>query len=107
MSLICIRGSCLICYWACANGSQEDNEQDIAAEALDGSQRGPEGTNPNGGLLSVTIHQAEDVEGKHHTNPYVEVQFRGDKKKTSVSMRPGHLISSPRENLFDASQCAT
>ncbi|KAH9530525.1 hypothetical protein CY35_20G008600 [Sphagnum magellanicum] len=24
----------------------------------------------NGGLLVVTIHEAKDVEGKHHTNPY-------------------------------------
>jgi Ca2+-dependent lipid-binding protein len=35
-------------------------------------------------LLSVTIHQAEEVEGKHHTNPFVEVHFRGEKRKTSV-----------------------
>jgi len=63
---------------------EDDNESDIAAEAMDGTQRAPEGTSPNGGLLSVTIHQAEEVEGKHHTNPYVEVHFRGEKKKTSV-----------------------
>ncbi|KAG0599285.1 hypothetical protein M758_12G140300 [Ceratodon purpureus] len=61
---------------------EEDNNEDIAAEAMDGSQRGSD--NPNGGLLSVTIHQAEEVEGKHHTNPFVEVHFRGEKKKTSV-----------------------
>jgi len=24
----------------------------------------------NGGLLVVTIHEAKDVERKHHTNPY-------------------------------------
>jgi Ca2+-dependent lipid-binding protein len=59
---------------------EDDNKDEIAAEAMDGTQRAPEGTNPNGGLLSVTIHQAEEVEGKHHTNPFVEVHFRGEKK---------------------------
>ena len=74
----------------CAPLAQDDNESDIAVEAADGSQRAPEGGNADGGgLLSVTIHQAEEVEGKHHTNPYVEVHFRGDKKKTSVSSRFG------------------
>lgn len=53
---------------------------------MDGSQRAPEGTSPNGGLLAVTIHSAEEVEGKHHTNPYVEVHFRGEKQKTQVSL---------------------
>ena len=63
---------------------------------MDGSQRGSD--NPNGGLLSVTIHQAEEVEGKHHTNPFVEVHFRGEKKKTSVSL--GAYSMAP-EKLFD------
>lgn len=62
---------------------QEDNES--TQEEMDGTQRAPEGTSPDGGLLSVTIHSAEDVEGKHHTNPYAEVHFQGEKRKTPVS----------------------
>lgn len=38
----------------------------------------------NGGLLVVTIHEAKDVEGKHHTNPYAWVIFKGEEKKTHV-----------------------
>ncbi|KAK3033732.1 hypothetical protein RJ639_034507 [Escallonia herrerae] len=35
-----------------------------------------------GGLLLVTVVGAEDVEGKHHNNPYALILFRGEKKKT-------------------------
>lgn len=38
----------------------------------------------NGGVLSVTIENAEDVEGKHHSNPYALLLFRGEYKKTKV-----------------------
>lgn len=36
------------------------------------------------GLLFITVVGAEDVEGKHHTNPYALVVFRGDMKKTKA-----------------------
>ena len=36
------------------------------------------------GLLIVTIQSAEDVEGKHHTNPYALVTCKGERKKTKV-----------------------
>ncbi|CAI9104742.1 OLC1v1003480C1 [Oldenlandia corymbosa var. corymbosa] len=39
-------------------------------------------TPPGGGQLVVIVHEAQDVEGKHHTNPYVRVTFRGEEKKT-------------------------
>ncbi|KAJ8560339.1 hypothetical protein K7X08_004397 [Anisodus acutangulus] len=42
----------------------------------------PEGTPPGGGVLVVIVHQAEDVEGKNHTNPYVRIIFKGEKRKT-------------------------
>ncbi|KAJ6985753.1 hypothetical protein NC653_023643 [Populus alba x Populus x berolinensis] len=45
-------------------------------------QKAPEGTPAGGGLLVVTIHEAQDVEGKHHTNPYVRLLFRGEEMKT-------------------------
>lgn len=42
----------------------------------------PEGTPPGGGVLVVIVHQAEDVEGKNHTNPYVRIIFKGEERKT-------------------------
>ncbi|XP_051114011.1 synaptotagmin-3-like isoform X2 [Andrographis paniculata] len=36
------------------------------------------------GLLLVTVIEAEDVEGKHHNNPYATVIFRGDKRNTKT-----------------------
>ncbi|XP_059667637.1 synaptotagmin-3-like [Cornus florida] len=36
------------------------------------------------GLLMVTVVGAEDVEGKHHNNPYAFILFRGEKKKTKL-----------------------
>lgn len=76
---------------------QEDNVS--TAEEIDGSHRAPDGTSPTGGLLSVTIHSAEELEGKHHTNPYVEVHFRGEKQKTQVS-----LLSLVSERFFMLSE---
>ncbi|XP_020524310.1 synaptotagmin-3 isoform X2 [Amborella trichopoda] len=37
-----------------------------------------------GGWLSIIIQSAEDVEGKHHTNPYVLILFKGERKKTKL-----------------------
>ncbi|KAK8518926.1 hypothetical protein V6N13_017814 [Hibiscus sabdariffa] len=45
-------------------------------------QKAPDTTPDGGGVLVVIVHEAQDVEGKHHTNPYVIVLFRGEKKKT-------------------------
>ncbi|KAE9586608.1 hypothetical protein Lal_00004625 [Lupinus albus] len=42
----------------------------------------PEGTPDGGGLLVVIVHEAQDVEGKYHTNPLVRLMFRGEEKKT-------------------------
>lgn len=36
------------------------------------------------GLLIVTVISAKSVEGKHHTNPFALVIFKGDKRKTKV-----------------------
>lgn len=46
--------------------------------------KAPEGTPASGGMLVVIVHEAQDVEGKHHTNPYVRILFRGEEKKTKV-----------------------
>lgn len=45
-------------------------------------QKAPEGTPASGGMLVITVCEAQDVEGKHHTNPYVRILFRGEEKKT-------------------------
>ncbi|KAM7263420.1 hypothetical protein ACFE04_001103 [Oxalis oulophora] len=34
------------------------------------------------GLLLVVVKEAKDVEGKHHTNPYALIVFRGEEKRT-------------------------
>ncbi|KAJ6432875.1 hypothetical protein OIU84_019999 [Salix udensis] len=39
------------------------------------------------GLLLVNVQGAEDVEGKHHRNPYALVLFRGERKKTKMIKR--------------------
>ncbi|XP_009618134.1 synaptotagmin-1-like [Nicotiana tabacum] len=51
-------------------------------EESDAVQKVPEGTPPGGGVLMITVHEAQDVEGKHHTNPYVRIIFRGEERKT-------------------------
>ncbi|XP_071713812.1 synaptotagmin-2-like [Rutidosis leptorrhynchoides] len=47
-------------------------------------EKAPEGTPEGGGLLVVIIHLAEDLEGKHHTNPSVRMLFRGEEKRTKL-----------------------
>ncbi|CAN6479428.1 unnamed protein product [Victoria cruziana] len=37
-----------------------------------------------GGLLSVWVQEAKNVEGKHHTNPYALVILKGEEKRTKV-----------------------
>ncbi|KAL7156433.1 hypothetical protein ABFS83_02G008600 [Erythranthe nasuta] len=59
---------------------EEDMPKDV--ENSDEVQKAPEGTPPGGGVLVVTVHEAQDLEGKHHTNPYVRILFRGEDKKT-------------------------
>lgn len=47
-------------------------------------QKAPDGTPAGGGVLVVTVHEAQDVEGKHHNNPYARIIFRGEERKTKV-----------------------
>ncbi|KAK7352025.1 hypothetical protein VNO80_17440 [Phaseolus coccineus] len=44
----------------------------------------PQGTPPGGGLLVVIIHEAQDVEGKYHTNPHVRLIFKGEERRTKI-----------------------
>jgi hypothetical protein len=48
-------------------------------------QKAPEGTPDGGGLLVVIIHEAQDLEGKHHVNPSARLLFRGEERRTKVS----------------------
>lgn len=62
-------------------------KEDELAGDLDDPQKvknAPEGTPENGGLLVVIVHEAQDVEGKHHNNPYVRLLFKGEEKRTKV-----------------------
>lgn len=61
-----------------------DDQTPVDGEDGNVVEKAPEGTPEGGGLLVVMIHQAEDLEGKHHTNPSVRVLFRGEEKKTKV-----------------------
>lgn len=64
-------------------------EEDMAKDFNDDSnvvEKAPENTPEGGGLLVVIVHEAQDVEGKHHTNPYVRILFRGEQRKTKVLM---------------------
>ncbi|XP_010264637.1 PREDICTED: synaptotagmin-3-like isoform X2 [Nelumbo nucifera] len=36
------------------------------------------------GLLSVMVQGAEDVDGRHHNNPYALIIFKGEQKKTKM-----------------------
>ena len=63
-------------------------KEDMADIPEDGGvdvvEKAPDGTPSTGGLLVVIVHEAQDLEGKHHTNPYVRVLFKGDEKKTKA-----------------------
>ncbi|XP_021902749.1 synaptotagmin-2 [Carica papaya] len=45
-------------------------------------EKAPEGTPEGGGLLVVIVHEAEALEGKYHTNPFVRLLLRGEERKT-------------------------
>ncbi|XP_052189793.1 synaptotagmin-2-like isoform X1 [Diospyros lotus] len=45
-------------------------------------ENAPDGTPDGGGLLVIIVHEAQDLEGKHHTNPHVRLLFRGEERRT-------------------------
>ncbi|XP_012448008.1 synaptotagmin-2 isoform X1 [Gossypium raimondii] len=45
-------------------------------------EKAPEGTPAGGGLLVIIVHEAQDLEGKYHTNPHVRLLFKGAERKT-------------------------
>lgn len=62
----------------------KDDELPQNAEDSNAIEKAPEGTPATGGLLVIIIHEAEDVEGKHHTNPYARLIFKGEERRTKV-----------------------
>ncbi|KAK9270049.1 hypothetical protein L1049_025622 [Liquidambar formosana] len=60
----------------------KEDEMPKDVEDLNTVEKAPEGTPAGGGLLVVIVHEAQDVEGKHHTNPYVRLIFKGEEKRT-------------------------
>ncbi|KAL1311988.1 hypothetical protein HN51_038640 [Arachis hypogaea] len=60
----------------------KDDELAQNSEDPNAIEKAPEGTPATGGLLVIIIHEAEDVEGKHHTNPYARLIFKGEERKT-------------------------
>ncbi|XP_022853414.1 synaptotagmin-1-like [Olea europaea var. sylvestris] len=57
-------------------------EDDMSKDLDNPLQKAPEETPPGGGVLVVVVHEAQDVEGKHHNNPYVRIIFKGEERKT-------------------------
>lgn len=66
------------------NPFKEDDSDVDTSDESGTIEKAPDGTPEGGGLLVVIVHEAQDVEGKHHTNPYVRILFRGEEKKTKV-----------------------
>ncbi|KAG5239700.1 synaptotagmin [Salix suchowensis] len=69
---------------------------------LDGNGRSsPEEAPLSGaGLLSVRVHGADqDVEGRHHNNPYALLLFRGERKRTKVNVLHYSKISKRLKRL--------
>jgi hypothetical protein len=62
-----------------------DADEDVSDDSNNATmEKVPECTPEGGGLLIVTVHEGQDLEGKHHTNPFVRLIFRGEEKKTMV-----------------------
>lgn len=70
----------------------DDNEAPNDNEDSNNMQKAPEGTPDGGGLLVVIVHEGQDLEGKHHTNPSVRLLFRGEEKRTKVNYSSMHKM---------------
>ncbi|KAL7111506.1 hypothetical protein ACP275_05G093100 [Erythranthe tilingii] len=62
----------------------KEDEDPTNVEDSDGIRKAPEGTPAGGGLLLIVVHEAQDLEGKNHTNPSARILFRGEEHKTKV-----------------------
>lgn len=62
----------------------KDEDMDKSFDESQVPQNAPEGTPAGGGLLVIIVHEAQDVEGKHHTNPSARLIFKGEERRTKV-----------------------
>ncbi|CAI9757997.1 unnamed protein product [Fraxinus pennsylvanica] len=62
----------------------KDDDIPDGIEDTNAVEKAPEGVPEGGGLLVVIVHEAQDLEGKHHTNPSVRLLFRGEERKTKT-----------------------
>ncbi|XP_073279756.1 synaptotagmin-2-like [Primulina huaijiensis] len=62
----------------------KDNEVPTNVEDSNSVQKAPKGTLNEGGLLVIIFHEAQDLEGKNHTNPSARLLFRGEERKTKT-----------------------
>ncbi|KAL9238394.1 hypothetical protein vseg_012822 [Gypsophila vaccaria] len=60
------------------------DEDDLGTDFNDTVADAPEGTPAGGGVLIVILHEGQDLEGKHHTNPSARIIFRGEERKTKT-----------------------
>lgn len=65
-------------------GFKEDDFSKNNIEDSNAIEKAPDGTPAGGGLLVVYIHEAHNLEGQNHTNPYALILFRGEERKTKV-----------------------
>ncbi|OVA16190.1 C2 calcium-dependent membrane targeting [Macleaya cordata] len=77
------------------NEEEEEEEEEVPNDDFDEDsnkvdQEAPKSTLSGRGSLVVVIHEAEDVEGKYHTNPHVKIMFRGEKRKTKRIKKNRH-----------------
>ncbi|XP_075509482.1 synaptotagmin-2-like isoform X1 [Primulina tabacum] len=67
--------------------SLKDSELPTNLADSNSVQKAPEGTPEGGGLLVIIVHEAQDLEGKNHTNPSARLLFRGEERKTKAVKR--------------------
>ncbi|CAI8611546.1 unnamed protein product [Vicia faba] len=60
----------------------KEEDLDKSFDRIESLKKAPEGTPIGGGLLVVIVHEAQDIEGKHHTNPHARLIFKGEERKT-------------------------
>ncbi|KAL2346043.1 hypothetical protein Fmac_000043 [Flemingia macrophylla] len=63
---------------------EEELAKGLSFDRAQSLVKAPEGTPPGGGLLVVIVHEAQDVEGKYHTNPHVRLIFKGEERRTKI-----------------------
>ncbi|RDX61161.1 Synaptotagmin-2, partial [Mucuna pruriens] len=77
-------------------------EEDLAKVFTEAKsmKKAPEGTPPGGGLLIVIVHDAQDIEGKYHTNPHVRLIFKGEERRTKVT-NPTKIMKKNRDPRWE------